>query len=541
MADQNSLVKLYHRVARQRIEDADMETLSRVSQENLDNALWSLLCDFPAILYGLHVGAPAGYDFPISAGAALQDGTLLKVATALSATLADNSGSGLSRTDMIVLNGWTEPQSDPINPRALSALTREEVTSPLNIGTGDGLQKAFDLAHDKVDLKSLKVFVDGVQVGGWNISRETGTSSVDQVLFGTAPASGAITVTYDWINGGVEATVSNQPSRKTYTPKVQVYTGSTTPLGSDVVLAHVTVPPFWAGGSAGVTIDTSVAPILVGDDAEKDPYAPKVGPATGRIGGAIRRIDQVQSGLRLIWKADDKVEVTPGWGNIGGVAYAMRVTKEFSIEAETTGWHYCYLKPKQTSVGIPGSEPTLEVSATPPMANGRESGQVARMYLGPVYVTSTEPITIRKFYTHGDWIYWEDPTPLTIIVDPAEQNLDVGEWLPPTGRLFMARLINDITATSDGSGQEIVVKSHSVAKAKPFPLLQSENYPLAAAGGVQDFQVGPLRAEELEGQRLVHTHRPSAPNTENPNGTLTVFGFIDDYRTMNDSAVPSFY
>lgn len=59
------------------------------------------------------------------------------------------------------------------------------------IGTGDAAEKTFTTPF--LETTTLKVYVAGAEVtAGWTLSRGTGTDDRDQVVFGTAPADGAV-------------------------------------------------------------------------------------------------------------------------------------------------------------------------------------------------------------------------------------------------------------------------------------------------------------------------------------------------------------
>lgn len=57
--------------------------------------------------------------------------------------------------------------------------------------TGDGSATTFDLEAANVDPASVRVNVANVAVYDFTISAGTGTGGVDQIVFGTAPASGS--------------------------------------------------------------------------------------------------------------------------------------------------------------------------------------------------------------------------------------------------------------------------------------------------------------------------------------------------------------
>lgn len=74
-----------------------------------------------------------------------------------------------------------------------------DVQSEFTVGTGDGIATAFDLNHSTVIESTLIVAVDGKIVQEYTFGDGTGTLGVDQIVFATAPASGAvITALYEY-------------------------------------------------------------------------------------------------------------------------------------------------------------------------------------------------------------------------------------------------------------------------------------------------------------------------------------------------------
>jgi hypothetical protein len=68
------------------------------------------------------------------------------------------------------------------------ALSTSVVTDTLS---GNGSTTTFDLTSAAVDPATVQVLVAGAAVYDFTISRGTGTAGVDQIVFGTAPATGA--------------------------------------------------------------------------------------------------------------------------------------------------------------------------------------------------------------------------------------------------------------------------------------------------------------------------------------------------------------
>lgn len=58
------------------------------------------------------------------------------------------------------------------------------------VASGDAATTTFTLGHDSVDAESVVAMVGGAPVYDFTISRGTGTAGEDEIVFGTAPASG---------------------------------------------------------------------------------------------------------------------------------------------------------------------------------------------------------------------------------------------------------------------------------------------------------------------------------------------------------------
>lgn len=538
--DQSTPTKVVQKVARQRIEAGDHEETCRQSMLNTENHTFELLCDFPCCVRGFHVGEPTGVNAPVTKGAAVVDGQLLKLGADSLVALAPNLDVA-PRTDTVVINGSLEQNSDLHNPRALSALTIEPAVE-LVIGVADGSKKRFELLHDKVDLSTLVIKLGGVQVAGWVFSKGTGTTlpNVDEVLFETAPVSGVLTASYKWMNGGIERTASNQPGRKTITPNLYVRQGVTVSgiNAKDIPLAEVTLPAGWVGGSVGVTVDNSVKQFLVAPDSENIvglPDSLRLSAGPGGLASAMRGIDQVKEGLRLVYSDTNKVKITPGWGVIAGRAFFLNETTEFTITAGSAGWKYIYIRPSHIDVNPLATH--FEVSTVPPTNKGRDdSASFYNAYIGAVFVESVGPVVIRPFFTHRDWTYWASVSEIDLPV--GANDITVTDWLPETGKLICARLNLEYTGASPGDALNVAVRSHRSASGLNWPQFDAEVAPPSNTSAFA-YSQGIVRAESFGGM-FIHSIR-----SEGISGTkvakLRVLGYQDDYRTMDGAGLPTFY
>lgn len=78
------------------------------------------------------------------------------------------------------------------------------------VGTGDGVQTAFDLAFDNVTPASLKVYVDGaLQTSGVDYTLNAGPNP-DQIVFTAPPASGAV-ITAEYSTNAGSGTLTFNP------------------------------------------------------------------------------------------------------------------------------------------------------------------------------------------------------------------------------------------------------------------------------------------------------------------------------------------
>lgn len=551
MPDLTTSEKTYQHVKRQRIENPDWNTLSDLALQGDYNHIWSLLADWDGVMHGFAVSAPLTTSAPVTAGVALQAGKFLKLGGADAIPIDPNTDPTNSRIDSLYINGYKDTDSDNHNPRVLSALTRETATNQA-IGTGDGSTKKFDLKHAQVDLETLVVKVAGAEVGGWNFLKGLGALGVDQIIFATAPASGAITADYQWINGGVEATATGQPSRKTRAPVFGAAKG--TPAGSPVApavpagaikIAEITLPGGWTTGNSGVAVDNTKRDSLLFEDSDVNSYSPKSPTAPGGILGALRGKHQVLHGMRLKWKAADKLVITPGWGVAYGTAFRLSSELEVTLSSIGAGWRYVYAELPTTATRKPGSElvdtDIKFTGAVAPQHNRDDPGNPRRVYLGAVYNTGVD--TMRPFYTHGDMVFWEAPTAIdlsTTTEGSPVNKTDLTNWVPDTGRLCCVRLEAQFTATSDYGELIFIVRSHKAATGKIEPSGKIGLGPTPNTTSEERQLHHWLRLEEDSSLRYFHKQL-SVTNGSIDSADLTCLGYLDDYRTMGAAGAPDFY
>ena len=564
MADTSTTPKRYLHNNLQRIEAADLNAISTVSVDYVDEVVAAIFGNDSGVIDGFHVAHDSGYVFNVYRGTAIWNGRVIKdtQATVKTVTLNENLSSD-PRIDVIFINGYSESDATSASKVSLSSYSRTALGSPTSIGAGDDSTKAFDLAHSGVDPRTLKVYKDAAQVGGWVYSQGTGGSGKDQVIFETAPAAGAaLTADYTHESGGAEGT-SSLYTRKTLIPDIRVSKG--TPASSPVanlivepsiVLAHVTVPGSWSGG-APTSINNAIKKFLLHADGNVDP-ACKIPAAPGAIYHAragrttqlLRDLDQPYFGGRLRYESSDTIAITPIWGTIGG--QSIHSAEDVTLQLQTadsgargyvdaTGWWYVYAT--QDLTPYPGVAPLLDVSQEPPNSRRREANGNLYTYVGAIYLTAYTPsVVIQPFYTHGDWVYWEDPTGIT--VDAGTNNIDVSQWCPPTGRLLNTRTAINFTPESAGDSMYVIAKSHKSATSKDWPQYGIGVQPPATATNELAYATGILRAEDDSGTRYVHTTRSNSGGVVE-SASIWVMGYLEDYRTMDDAAgsssSPTFY
>lgn len=563
-ATDTSVPKLYRHNALQRVRDADLEEISSLSEELLMESMFGLICNENVLIHGFDIAHSADRDFSVAAGAMIHSGQLLKDGSGSTITL-DEEVAGNPRIDIVYVNGPSLSFTDSATRVSMTGITRTALGGAASIGTGDGSTTAFDLGHSGVDPHTLQVFVDAVQVGGWSFSQGTGASSKDQVIFGTAPAgSAAITADYTHQSGGVEGSGSLN-TRISLSPNYEIEKG--TPASSPVAptgalpsgaiqLAHIQVPASWSGGASGVVVSQETD--ASGDDireymvfkhrtADPTDHTPNESPSGGRIYGALRGITQVMHGCRVQYVSADTIQVTPGWGVMNGVSFRLASSKSLQLQnssggapgyVNSTGWWYLYGVVEITSSYKPGSALELDVSTDPPDFLRRDSSTtVGYVYLGALYVDHTG-VTIRPFYTHGDWTYWQAPS--SIALSSGTNPVPVTDWCPSTGQILLARVALSYTPNAVGDTFTLSVQSHKDTTALPYPMFQAACAPPTNSNAELSYATGIVKAEETASVRNIHTvYTVGASGTDSAN--LFVMGYRDDYRTMNGAGAPTFY
>lgn len=565
MAETTSIPKRYQHNNFQRIETADINAIATTPLDYDDELAVAILSNQSGVVDGFHVAFSASRIFRVFFGTALWKGRVVKTPSpSYTDKELDENVSSDPRIDVIYISGYTEDDSDSSSKVSLSAYTRTALGGPASIGTGDGTTKAFDLGHSGVDPRTLKVYKDATQVGGWVYSQGTGGSGKDQVIFETAPASSvAVTSDYTHESGGAEGT-SSLNTRKTLTPTIAVAKGTpdpspvapTTPApNTDIVLATITVTGSWTGGS--ITPDNTVKKFILHPDQNVDP-ACNISPSapnanavrSGRVSTLLRNFDQVLAGGRLKYNDTDEIAVTAVWTTLGGQSVHSTAEIALSLQnsnasnpgyVDATGWWYAYLT--QATDQRPGEAPSLIVSQNPPNARNREASTNSAAYVGAFYLTAYTPsVVIRPFYTHGDWVFWESPTALA--AGAGTNDIDVSAWCPPTGRLLDARVALDLTPGSAGDDLSLAVQSHKSATAKTSPLFVASIEPPTGGGNVLGYATGRVRAEDDSGTRYIHAVRGSSGGTVNA-ANIFIVGYLDDHRTMDHTAgsasSPTFY
>lgn len=557
MATTSSPIRNVKINSRERATQALAESFTGIAAEQDEVHMFNVVDDHSCVIQGLNVSFSATRTFAISAGACLLAGKLIPVIATQSATL-DEENTGQPRIDLVEITGVTDTDYSSDNRILLSALVRNAVTGEA-VGTGDGTTKAWDLGYERVDPATLKVYVDGGQVGGWNYSKATGSGGVDQILFHEAPTSLLpITADYTHVTGGVESTTSVNTAKRR-DPAINVVKG--TPAGSpsapsatagSVVLATIQVPASWTGGSGSVTITNSVKQWLISPDANVDTESAQSASNANKLSYAVRGVDQVIHGCRLRYVGSTDLAVTAGWGNYKGVAWKLTEEASLDCSSASAGWNYVYLRPRLTSTHRPASTPLIQISTSAPNHYRSEGSGDLGVYVGAFFVASTGPVVIRPFWTHGDWtMYLGEVTAdaggliYTLAHDTDE---DISNAIPATGRLFYGRLI--ATATGETAGDELraTLRSKRVSGSSDYDSLVATwmhlleaRATLVVLGSTDDSAFGMVRAEVHGGTRKVHASLVEAGSPTSSSATLHVLGYLDDYRTMNPSGSPQDY
>lgn len=544
---------------RERATVAQGNGFNQVSAVQDEINLWNVVDDQSSVINGLHVTYNSARNLSVGIGAALLVGKIIKTIGTLSVELPANADATNSRAHLVEITNTDETPFQNETRVLLSAISRTDETNEA-IGAGDGVTKVFDLGQSGVYTPSVKVKLGATQVGGWVLSKGTGGGGVDQVIFYEAPAASvAITVDYTWVDGGIEGNAT-VPTLRRRDPIFNVVNGTadhpTTPTipaatANSIVLATVIVPPSWSGSVAPTTINNAAKQWLTWPDNNVDSTSVAVAPNAGKLSYAVQGIDQVVHGCRLYYEDADTLRVSAGWGVFGGVSWRLPNNLRLTQTPSATGWHYVYLVPQFTNTHRAGSPPTLEISATPPTARRREDGE-RHLYIGSVYVISTEPLVYRPFWTHGDWVLY--PSQLAEESDPAaliysvtstgNAEIDVAKAVPPTGTLFYAALTVGVTGNTNDEWR-VTVRSRRTNADTVYPLGSEWLHRLQVrttiwqgdAASTDQEQVGFLRAEHHSAARKVFMS--VVPNNA-PTGVarLSILGYLDDYRTMSDAGSP---
>lgn len=557
MATTSSPIRNVKINSRERATQALAESFTGIAAEQDEVHIFNVVDDHSCVIQGLNVSFSATRTFAISTGACLLAGKLIPVIAAQSATL-DEENTGQPRIDLVEITGVTDTDYSSDNRILLSALVRNAVTGEA-VGTGDGTTKAWDLGYERVDPATLKVYVDGGQVGGWNYSKATGSGGVDQILFHEAPTSLLpITADYTHVTGGVESTTSVNTAKRR-DPAINVVKG--TPAGSpsapsatagSVVLATIQVPASWTGGSGSVTITNSVKQWLISPDANVDTESAQSASNANKLSYAVRGVDQVIHGCRLRYVDSTDLAVTAGWGNYKGVAWKLTEEASLDCSSASAGWNYVYLRPRLTSTHRPASTPLIQISTSAPNHYRSEGSGDLGVYVGAFFVASTGPVVIRPFWTHGDWTKYlgEVTADAGNLIYPLANatNEDISSAIPPTARMFYARLTATVNGETAGDELRATVYSKRTSGSSGYDslvatwvnLLQTRAV-LVAGASTEQSAFGLLRAEDYEGSLWVYAGLLEAGSPTSSSATLHVLGYLDDYRTMNPSGSPQDY
>ena len=537
--------------ARQRTSQTDVNEFQDQAQEMDALGSYHLLSGHSTVVAGMNVSHSSGYDFSVSVGQALWKGELAKNESVATVTLTENTDPN-PRIDIIEITGLSETDSGSASKTLLSSLSRTTVTGEA-VGTGDASTKPWDLDYAGVDLSTLKVYLGGVLSGGWSYSPETGTGSVDQIIFHDAPGSSvAITADYDYLSGGVEAGATVN-TRKSIGPTFSTVVG--TPAASPSVpsytansvrIATVQVPGSWTGGASGVTITNTVKEPMVAPDSNQVGASAINDTSGGRVIDAVRNIHQVLHGCRLQYSAVREIKVSAGWGVFYGRSFyfAEPITKSVGVPSAST-WYYVYLSIPQSSAGEnTGEAPGVAVSTNPPTQMMRPNNTNSYLYIGSFYSNASQ--NVEPFYTHGDHVLWENDRSAALTIPQTVIDLDVTAYAPFTGRALLveARLL--LTSSTGANDTEVVIAtidSHKNATGKTFPSVRVQNgvYAGSNSGSVTMYGRGIIRAEEDSGTMYVNYTTTEVGSPTTTSGTLRFVGYIDDYRTQSITAGADFY
>jgi len=562
-ADDNYLFRCE---ARKRMTTEDPYNFTKIAADLDENNVWSLISDHPLTAYGWNITFNAGFTFNMAVGAGVWGGVLMKTgAIVTNVTLTDNLADPVNpRIDRVEITGYTESDDVAANEVILGGITRNAVAAEA-VGNGDGATVDWDLNFAGVDGRTLLVQVNAVPVGGWVLSPGTGAAGVDQIIFNVADApalAAAITADYTYQISTGEAVVSVD-TRKKRVPTVGVVAG-TPGVGANawtagsIHLCEITVPASWNGG-APTTIDNTVKEFLVypdtdaesdrDGDAVNDGHTPATSPYMGKLLSPIRGMDQVVHGMRLAYYDADQIQLTPGWGVLGGVSFTNLSTTLIPTGAGIVtgaGWWYVYAVVAATSSTVkPGSEiESFLFSSTPPSNLRRRYQAVRTIYLGAVYATGAG--VIRPFYTHGDMVFWESPGDFDLIAlggaPPVTADLDISTHVPETGRLVYVRGYISGTSSAAAEWVSLDILSHQIATAKIYPYIYMKSaVAYANAVLVRCDSQGFIRAEDNTAVRYIHYGTTVGGAPGGLASHIHVQGYLDDYRTADMIGGQTFY
>lgn len=554
MADSSSIRKRFNCVSRQRVTDTNINELSSTANDMCSETVWDLVCDHNAIVNGFNVTQSTLLDFDVSSGIVVIDGEVVKE-TGVNIVSLSSEKTGNPRTDIIEISGIgdTLNLADSASVVALGALSRTTITSEA-VGTGTGSQEEWDLDYPGVDNSTLRVFLDGTETGGWNLSPKNGIRTTDYIIFGVAPASGsAITASYDYLTGGIEA-ASSQYTRTRRQPTFAVVEGTPgggtpSPTSGSVPVAYISIPANWTGGStpSAPIVFNNLKKFAIYPDSFSDDEAAASSSLSGKVHTVLSGMSLIQEGYRLNYYLSDQIQVGPGFSSNNGWSTQNRSTTSLTLQAATpssvgyvgggAGWYYVYGLIDASTV-LPGGELTLDVSQTAPNSRNIKQGSSAYMYLGEIYVSNISPITIQPFYTDGDWVYWENPS--FISASSGTSDINVSAWCPETARIIDAMANSAVTRNIATDSVAFSVKSHLSASALPHPFFSDFIEPPSASQYLSN-KTGRIKVEDSGGARYINTSvgvtgSPSVATTE-----VKILGYLRDFRVMSRLGFPSFY
>lgn len=565
-----STYKKRQRIApRQRLSTTDIEDISKLGMSNQAEDNHALVSVDDYVIEGMQIVHASGQQFNCNAGAVLVNGEILKLPASTSLGNQDAIAIGTdNRIDIAYINPsdpYTDTVADSATKTVLSSLSATNVTGEA-VGTGDDVTKTWDLANGGVDPSTLVVKVAASQeTGGWVFSQGTGSGSVDQIIFNTAPGSGnAITADYTYYSGGAESS-SSENTRYNRIPKVQVWKGTegavvayatelAALLGSvsdAVLLGAITYGTGWSTGAPS-SVDNSIKSFMLTPDNLGEPsgetHTPNktaAGSYAGRLLHPLRNIHGLKHGFRLRWSSATEIKVGPGWAVVRGVAmYSnsdIAFTPTWGIDISATGWHYVYLSCQPTNTTAPGSSPdsTLFISTASPDELLRENslGDVGTFYVGAIYNTSGAGVAIREFYSYDSgWVYWASANLSSTLTTGSDH--DIAAECPVTGRLVDIGLTVSFTGgTGAGDTCSVVLASHKGTPSAPLssnePDMQIYFTAFNNTDALFNNRRGILRAEQSGSARYINSTESTSSGTAIVK--MYVAGYYDDALSMSGS------